>query len=228
MCIDCGYSIPDEDELNEISSIYNTEPEEEAEERYPQREYIPESYQREEMPDKMPYGYADPSEKYIPKVAVIPDPVQNNAVHTGNQSGYIPYQPNSTGAGASQSGNTGYVQSGSNPQGYVQNGYNGNVQSGYNGNVQNGSPMSKTGSTDYDPTANFTPYQNVPTVNSKPNIFSNLKASDLKWGELLASFFIPFVGFILGIKNLSKTGGTDKDKATGIICLGLAVLGLFL
>lgn len=62
-CIDCGYFLPDEEEMKTMSSLYDFDPD-----NYPE----PEKYRTSVEELGADLGYAEPAKAEVPKVEVVP------------------------------------------------------------------------------------------------------------------------------------------------------------
>lgn len=112
VCAECGYTIPDEEEFEQMSSLYDFEPD-----NYPKPDYEPEYMEMEELgPEVM---YAEPEKPRIPSIRVVdnntpppsppPHPRHNpayyqngNAQGTANNNANQPITPGAANNNANQ------------------------------------------------------------------------------------------------------------------------------
>ncbi len=98
ICIDCGYRVPDEHELDNMSKLYDFDPDD-----YPHEIPLEETVKplQENMPEGGYAGYAEPTPHIIPKAVVRSyNPPQNIVPPQNNyippQNAYTPPQNNYT------------------------------------------------------------------------------------------------------------------------------------
>lgn len=199
VCTECGYTIPDEEEFEQMSSLYDFEPD-----NYPKPDYEPEPefMEREEQgPEVM---YAEPEKPRIPSIRVVD-------VNTPPPS--PPPHPRH---------NPTYYQNG---QGTANNGANQPITPGMGNNAGN-QPYGTNNAANqpyYNQNANYGQNNNTGGRQS----FS-ISAKDIPWWELVLALMIPFLGVVFGIKHLNLGKNDPLQKTIGTILLVLGIFRMFL